>query len=96
MSQRAVEALLGRLITDATFRRWFHQEPTAACQAEAFEVTSRELDALLALQGARIDDFAKLLDPRIVRVAITRERQTADSLARGARQLSSARLSTAK
>ena len=96
MSQRAVEALLGRLITDATFRRWFHQEPTEACLAGAFEVTSREVEALLALQGSRIDDFAKLLDPRIVRVAITREHQMTGSMARGDRQVGSASLRTAK
>ena len=94
MSQRGLEDLLGRLITDKGFRRQFFEEPAARCAAERIEVTPRELDALLKLKENHIESFAKRLDPRIVRAVVD-----ADTRARPRpRRLSapSARVSGAK
>lgn len=70
MSQRAVEGLLGRLITDREFRERFYADPAATCARESLDLTSRELDALLSLDRARLQAFARDLDARIVRAAV--------------------------
>lgn len=67
MSQRAVEGVLGRLITDSDFRSRFYREPAVACQEEAFELTTRELAAVLRLEEAHIRRVAMLLDAQIMR-----------------------------
>jgi len=70
MGQKGVESLLGRLITDADFRRRFRDEPAAACMDARLEVTTRELEAVLNIEPSAIDVFALRLDPRIVRASI--------------------------
>ncbi len=70
MSQRAVERLLGRLMTDGEFRRGFYANPSATCAQESLDVTARELDALLTLGQSRLRAFAKELDARIVRAPL--------------------------
>jgi hypothetical protein len=69
MSQMHVEWLLGRLMTDRDFRKRFYHDPAALCASEAVELTAYEFTALLSLEQARIDEFAKRLDPRIVRAS---------------------------
>jgi hypothetical protein len=69
MSQRVVEGLLGRLLTDEDFRHRFYLQPAATCRDGGFDLTSRELEALLGLDEADVSDFAKRLAPRIVRAA---------------------------
>jgi len=73
MSQKAVESLLGRLLTDQDFRRRFYEEPAVTCQHEAVDVTSRELEAILVVDQIQFEQLAKRLDPRIVRAAIRRD-----------------------
>jgi hypothetical protein len=73
MSQRAVENLLGRLLTDAEFRRRFFQEPAARCGQEILDVTGREIEAVLAVDEIHFAQFTKLLDLRIVRAAVSRD-----------------------
>ncbi len=70
MSQRVVEGTLGRLITDSEFRRGFYADPAATCLREALDLTTRELQALVALDQARLQAFAKALDARIVRATV--------------------------
>jgi hypothetical protein len=67
MSQKAVEGLLGRLLTDTAFRHRFYRDPRVTCAHTALELTARELEAVLALDEAHVADFAKRLDPKIVR-----------------------------
>jgi ribosomally synthesized peptide len=74
MSQEHVEWLLGRLTTDRDFRQRFHENPAATCARESLDLTPQELAALLSLEPARIEEFAKRLDPRIVRAATGAER----------------------
>jgi predicted DNA-binding protein (UPF0251 family) len=73
MAQKAVETLLGRLLTDEDFRRRFFDEPLAVCRQEALEVTSRELEAILAVDEVQFAQFAKQLDARIVRATLRRD-----------------------
>lgn len=69
MSQKAVESLLGRLITDRELRSQFYEQPAATCAKEGLELTTRELGALLALDQASVEGFAQLVDARIVRAS---------------------------
>lgn len=70
MSQRAVEGTLGRLITDSEFRRGFYADPAATCVHESLDLTTRELEALMALDQSRLQTFARVLDARIVRASV--------------------------
>jgi hypothetical protein len=73
MSQRAVENLLGRLMTDSEFRRRFFEEPVGSCQQEMLDVSSREIEAVLVVDEIDFDQFAKQLDPRIVRAVVRKD-----------------------
>ena len=70
MSQRTVEGILGRLVTDSEFRRGFYADPAETCLRESLELTPRELEALMALDQSCLQTFAKVLDARIVRAAV--------------------------
>jgi hypothetical protein len=72
MSQKVVEGLLGRLLTDEEFRHRFYLQPAGTCRDGSFDLTSRELEALLRLDEAEVSGFAKRLAPRMVRVARNR------------------------
>ena len=76
MSQRAVEQLLGRVITDSEFRRRFYEDAAAACAAAGLELTPRERAAVQALDDRAVRAFAALLDPRIVRAPLGPGRRT--------------------
>jgi hypothetical protein len=76
MSQEHVERLLGRLTTDRDFRQRFYEHPADICARESLELTAQELAALLSLEPARIEDFSKRLDPRIVRASAATSRPT--------------------
>ncbi len=73
MSQRAVESLLGRLLTDEGFRCQFYAEPAVTCRSESLDVTSRELEAILTLDEVHLSGVAGQLDPRIVRATVRHE-----------------------
>ena len=87
VSQKHVEWLLGRLATNSEFRQRFYAEPVMTCLEECMELTSRELEAVLNLNEQRLEEFAKHLDPRVVRATVSRQkshigRQTSDRFAR--------------
>jgi hypothetical protein len=67
MSQRAVEAILGRLITDVEFRLRFFAESIDAFDTPALGLTARETAALLRVRRRTLEQVAAQLDPRIVR-----------------------------
>lgn len=76
MSQRAVEAVLGRLITDVEFRARFFAEPTAVCGENDIVLTARETTALLQVSVQALHGVTAKLDPKIVRAAMAAPART--------------------
>lgn len=62
---RNVEALIGRLATDARLQRRFNERPLEVLRESALELTEVELEALAALPADALRDFSARLDPRI-------------------------------
>jgi hypothetical protein len=75
MSQRCVEMLLGKILTDENFRRSFFSarafpDPTPnfeVAASQGLELTAVEKSALSALKPRRFELIAQTLDPRIAR-----------------------------
>ncbi len=68
MSQRNVERVIGRLVTDEAFRRQFASDPAAALReatSGGAELNDCELRALATIDPRAVDRFAEALDPRI-------------------------------
>jgi hypothetical protein len=74
MSQRAVEAVIGRLVTDEISRREFREDPlrtVAAIAASARrELTSSEQAVLAAMPPEAWERVAASIDPRLQRAAL--------------------------
>jgi hypothetical protein len=70
MSQRDVERTLGRLLTDAGFRREFFRNPARACLGLGVELTAHELEALLRVPPRGLSGLEGDLDNRIRRFRI--------------------------
>ena len=71
MSQRNVERLLGRLVTDEGFRRKFWESREGALgelESLGCEFNECERRALLDLSEACVEQFAGSIDPRIQKV----------------------------
>jgi hypothetical protein len=70
MSQRSVEKLLGRILTDDDFRRSFFPLGRASFElaaANGLDLTPIERSALCSLNLRRFEILAQTLDPRISR-----------------------------
>jgi hypothetical protein len=68
MSQRSVERVIGRLVTDEAFRRRFGRDPGTALREMTeggAELTGTELRALTCLDAGLAADFAAVIDPRL-------------------------------
>jgi hypothetical protein len=73
MSQRTVESVIGRLVTDEGFRRRFQTEPTlviAELVASGVPLTPVERRALLAMDTGVCERFADCLDPRLQKISL--------------------------
>jgi hypothetical protein len=70
MSQRDVERALGRLLTDAAFRREFFRNPARACLEVGLQLVPHEVDALLRVPAGPLARLAGQLDDRICRLDI--------------------------
>ena len=70
MSQRDVERTLGRLLTDAGFRRDFFRNPDRACLELGVQLAAHEVDALLRVSPRQLASLAGQLDDRICRLDI--------------------------
>jgi hypothetical protein len=70
MSQRAVEQVLGKLVTDEGFRAAFFANPKLASTQIGAVLSLEEIDALTAVPGIALSDFAKRLDGRICRLHV--------------------------
>jgi hypothetical protein len=72
MSQRNVEQVIGRLVTDEAFRRRFEADPVAMLRETVeggVELTALELRALASLDPDLVERFADAIDPRIQKCA---------------------------
>ena len=75
MSQRSVEAFVGRLATDEEFRSRFKADRGAVLDetiAAGTPITPVERQALLGLDFESCEKFAGLLDPRLQKVCTRR------------------------
>ncbi|HSB73324.1 MAG TPA: Franean1_4349 family RiPP [Candidatus Methylomirabilis sp.] len=70
MSQRAVERILGRLVTDEGFRERFFTDPDGACLQIGEDLSRQELDALRRIPHRALTDFSGRLDDRICRLHV--------------------------
>ena len=84
MSQRSVEAFLGRLATDEGFRDRFKADRAAVLDelvAGGTPITPVERRALLGIDFDSCEKFAALLDPRLQKVCTRRIPPTESSKA---------------
>jgi len=68
MSQRNVEQVIGRIVTDEGLRRRFEKKPLEALfeiVASGVELSTLELQALASIDPSLAARFADALDPRI-------------------------------
>ncbi|MCG8350760.1 MAG: Franean1_4349 family RiPP [Chloroflexales bacterium] len=63
MSMEAVQAVIGRAVTDSEFRQKLIDNASEACVD--YDLTQDELDALEALDSSSLITFAGTLDHRI-------------------------------
>lgn len=90
MSQRNVEKVIGRLVTDEGFRRRFAEDRDAMLQKildRGLDLNPCERRALLALDPQRIAQFAEQLDPCIQKVELAM-RDAPETAAPGATEAS--------
>ncbi len=76
MSQRDVQRVIGRLVTDEAFRHRFSEDPGAVLQEVTdcgLELTALERQALASIHPAHAERFADMIDPRIQKVRVDRE-----------------------
>jgi hypothetical protein len=75
MGHRSVEMLIGRLVTDEELRRQFVAEPRETIrlvELRGLELTTAEVDALLASPVALWEALAAALDPRLQKASLKR------------------------
>ena len=73
MSQRTVERVVGRLITDEEFRVQFIRRPQqtlAALVEQGWELTAIEVDALVQTDIKLWSDSARRINPRLQRSSL--------------------------
>lgn len=73
MSQRNVERVIGRLVTDEAFRRRFAEDPQAVLREAAacgLELSDVEMRALASLDCEKLEQCADALDPRIQKTEV--------------------------
>lgn len=74
MSQRIVEQIIGRLVTDDGFRRRFAADPSAALGEIAScgcDLNACERQALLGLDASRFDGVAEAVDPSLLKAELS-------------------------
>ena len=73
MSQRSIELLVGRLVTDEEFRMSFLNDPAVTLGQfieSGHELTAVEIQALAASSPVFWRDVAERLDPRLQKVTL--------------------------
>jgi hypothetical protein len=75
MSQRTVQLLIGKIVTDEDLRRRFVEQPAATLRTMCelgFELTELEVDALVRTDRSLWDATANRLHPNLQRCSLTR------------------------
>ena len=76
MTQRSIEIIIGRLLTDEDFRRSFSTDPHHAL-VELLErgthLTQAEIAALVAMDSTLWERVADQIDPRLQKASLTNE-----------------------
>jgi hypothetical protein len=79
MSQRTIERVIGRLLTDEELRGEFTRSPRRTLvelNDQGLELSHLEVDALLATELSLWSEAAARIDPRLQRCSLrTRERE---------------------
>lgn len=73
MSQKTVQLIVGRLLTDEEYRIRFVREPLealAALRDRGLDLTPGEMDALARTDRNLWSDAAKRIDPRLQRCSL--------------------------
>ena len=73
MSQRTIERVIGRLLTDDELRHKFTRSPRrtlAELGEQGWELSRLEVDALLTMDVRLWSDVAARIDPRIQRCSL--------------------------
>jgi hypothetical protein len=73
MSQRNVELLIGRLLTDEDMRRQFMRKPAGAIEdfcRQGWELSQGEIDALTATDATMWSELAKRIPSRLQRCSL--------------------------
>jgi len=79
MSQRTVERVVGRLITDEEFRVQFTRRPQqtlAVLVEQGWELTAIEVDALVQTDTKLWSDGARRINPRLQRSSLKADGHT--------------------
>jgi len=78
MSQRDVERVLGRLLTDPALRTKFFQDPCGACLLHGVQLAPHEMEALLRAPRPLLANLGSRLDDRICRFSAHRSTAIAE------------------
>ena len=73
MTQRSVEQVVGRLLTDEDFRQRFLESPDRVLDAireEGLDLTELERSVLCSIDPRDLTSLACLVDPRICRASL--------------------------
>lgn len=68
MSQKSVERVIGRMVTDEAFRDRFEEDSDGALETlveQGIELTAFERQALRSLDPRAVRHFAEAIDPRL-------------------------------
>jgi hypothetical protein len=73
MSQRAIELIVGRLVTDEAFRRRFLRDPRRVLDeliAEGTSLTEIEMRALIGTRAALWTEVGEQIDPDLQKASL--------------------------
>jgi len=76
MSQKTVQLVIGRLLTDEELREQFLRDPLETLTAfpdKGFELTVAEIEALIQTDRALWEDVADRIHPRLQRCSLRTE-----------------------
>lgn len=76
MSQRAIEMIVGRLVTDEAFRRAFERDPRHTLEqmlAEGVSLTETEIRALIGTRPGLWSEIGDQIDPHLQKADLTAE-----------------------